>query len=141
MPKNKSHKASLKRVRITRTGLVKHNRSFGKHLRSHKSSKRLRRLRTDKFMSNPEAKRLEKLLFRRLRGRDQARATLKRSPNPELRKKLQAEKREGLKTSAAKPAAVKKAATKTGVKAGVKAATKPGIKSAPKTSTKASAKA
>lgn len=141
MPKNKSHKASLKRVRITRTGMVKHNRSFGKHLRSHKSSKRLRRLRTDKFMSNPEAKRLEKLLFRRLRGRDQARATLKRSPNPELRKKLQAEKREGLKASGAKPVAAKKAATKTGVKAATKAGAKSVAKPVAKTSTKASAKA
>lgn len=93
MPKNKSHKASLKRIRLTATGLVRHNRAFGKHLRSHKSSKRLRRLRTDKMMSNPEAKRLEKLLFRRLRGRDQARAVLRRSPNPAERKKAQAEKR------------------------------------------------
>lgn len=93
MPKNKSHKASLKRIRLTKTGKVKHNRAFGKHLRSHKSGKRLRRLRQDKFMSNPEAKRLEKLLFRRLRGRDQARATLKRSPSPAERKKAQAEKR------------------------------------------------
>jgi large subunit ribosomal protein L35 len=93
MPKNKSHKASLKRIRLTKTGKVKHNRAFGKHLRSHKSGKRLRRLRQDKFMSNPEAKRLERLLFRRLRGRDQARAALKRSPNPEQRKQMQAEKR------------------------------------------------
>jgi large subunit ribosomal protein L35 len=99
MPKNKSHKASLKRIRISKTGKVKHNRAFGKHLRSHKSGKRLRRLRTDKFMSNPEAKRLEKLLFRRLRGRDQARATLKRSPNPEQRKKMQAEKRAAAKAA------------------------------------------
>lgn len=99
MPKNKSHKASLKRIRISKTGKVKHNRAFGKHLRSHKSGKRLRRLRTDKFMSSPEAKRLEKLLFRRLRGRDQARATLKRSPNPEQRKAQRAEKRAAAKKS------------------------------------------
>lgn len=111
MPKNKSHKASLKRVRLTATGLVKHNRAFGKHLRSHKSSKRLRRLRTDKFMSNPEAKRLEKLLYTRLRGRDQARAQLKRSPSPEERKKAQAEKRASGKTS------VKKSAKKVAAKA------------------------
>ena len=82
MSKNKSHKGSLKRIRLTKTGLVRHNRAGGKHLRSHKSSKRLRRLRTDKTMSNPEAKRLERLLFRRLRGRDQARAALRRSPTP-----------------------------------------------------------
>lgn len=90
MSKNKSHKSSLKRIRLTKTGKVKHNRAFGKHLRSHKSGKRLRRLRQDKFMSNPEAKRLEKLLYRRLRGRDQARATLKKSPTPAQRKEAQA---------------------------------------------------
>ena len=93
MPKNKSHKASLKRIRLTKTGLVRHNRAFGKHLRSSKSSKRLRRLRTDKMMSNPEAKRLEKLLFRRLRGRDQTRAALRRNPTPTERKKAQADAR------------------------------------------------
>jgi large subunit ribosomal protein L35 len=93
MKKNKSHKSSLKRIRITATGLVRHKRAFGKHLRSSKSSKRLRRLRTGKSMSNPEAKRLEKLLFRRLRGRDQTRAALRRNPTPEERKKAQAEAR------------------------------------------------
>lgn len=97
MPKGKSHKSSLKRIRLTKTGKVRHNRAFGKHLRSHKSGKRLRRLRKDKFMSNPEAKRLEKLLFRRLRGRDQARAALKRSPSPEERKAALAAKRAAAK--------------------------------------------
>ena len=95
MPKNKSHKATLKRVRITKTGLVRHKRAFGKHLRSHKSGKRLRRLRTQKSMSNPEAKRLEKLLFRRLRGRDQGRAALRRNPSPEERRAAKAAKEAG----------------------------------------------
>lgn len=90
MPKNKSHKGILKRMKITKTGLVRHNRAFGKHLRSHKSAKRLRRLRQDKYLSNPEAKRLERLLYRRLRGRDQSRATLRRSPSPQERKAAQA---------------------------------------------------
>ena len=98
MPKNKSHKASLKRIRLTATGLVRHN-AFGKHLRSSKSSKRLRRLRTDKYMSNPEAKRLERLLFRRLRGRDQARATLKKSPTPQERAAARAERAKSAKAA------------------------------------------
>lgn len=106
MSKNKSHKSTLKRVRLTKTGKVRHNRAGGKHLRSHKSGKRLRRLRQDKFMANPEAKRLEKLLFRRLRGRDQARAALKRSPSPEESAKLKAEKA-AASAKAAKPAAGK----------------------------------
>ncbi len=90
MPKNKSHKGILKRMKITKTGLVRHNRAFGKHLRSHKSAKRLRRLRQDKYLSNPEAKRLERLLYRRLRGRDQSRAALRRSPSPQERRAAQA---------------------------------------------------
>mgnify|MGYP000139971906 CR=1 FL=1 len=98
MPKNKSHKGILKRMKITKTGLVRHNRAFGKHLRSSKSSDRLRRLRKDKYLSNPEAKRLERLLYRRLRGRDQARATLKRSPSPAAKKAA----REAAKASAKK---------------------------------------
>jgi large subunit ribosomal protein L35 len=92
MPKNKSHKGILKRMKISKTGMVRHNRAFGKHLRSHKSAKRLRRLRQDKYLSNPEAKRLEKLLYRRLRGRDQSRAALRRSPSPEERRAKQAER-------------------------------------------------
>lgn len=91
MPKNKSHKGTLKRVRISKTGKVRHNRAYGKHLRSHKSGKRLRRLRQDKYMSNPEAKRLERLLYRRLRGRDQSRAALRRSPSPEQKRADRAE--------------------------------------------------
>jgi len=82
MPKNKSHKGLLKRVRISKTGMVRHRSANHKHLRSGKGGKRLRQLRRDPYMANPDAKRLEKLLFRRLRGRTQARAALRRSPSP-----------------------------------------------------------
>lgn len=82
MPKNKSHKGLQKRTRVTKTGLVRHRSAFHKHLRSGKGGKRLRHLRKDPYMSNADAKRLEKLLFRRLRGRNQSRSTLKRSPSP-----------------------------------------------------------
>lgn len=93
MPKNKNHKGLLKRVRITKTGLVRHRSTNHKHLRSGKGGKRLRQLRKDSWMSNPEAKRIEKLLFRRLRGRAQSRATLKRSPSPAQRKAAAAAKK------------------------------------------------
>ena len=90
--KNKPHKGLLKRVRITKTGLVKHKRANSKHLKSGKSPNRLRRLRQDAIMSNAEAGALERQLHRRLRGRDQSRATLKRSPSPAESKALKAEK-------------------------------------------------
>jgi large subunit ribosomal protein L35 len=74
MPKNKSHKGFLKRVRISKSGKVRHRSAYHKHLSSSKTGKRLRQLRKDRYLSNPDAKRLEKLLFRRLRGRTQPRA-------------------------------------------------------------------
>ncbi|TVQ60783.1 MAG: 50S ribosomal protein L35 [Phycisphaerales bacterium] len=90
MPKNKSHKAILKRIRVTKTGLVKHKRCGGKHLRSDKPGSRLRKFRIDKFMPSGEAKRLEKMLHRRLRGRDQPRTTSRRSPSPAERAAIKA---------------------------------------------------
>lgn len=86
MPKNKSHKGLLKRIRVTKTGKVKHKPAYSGHLKSAKSAKRLRRLRSLNQLSNSEAKRFEKLLHRRLRGRDQPRSSLRRSPSPEERR-------------------------------------------------------
>jgi large subunit ribosomal protein L35 len=86
MPKNKQHKGLLKRIRISKTGKVRHVSAYRKHLRSGKGGKRLRQLRKDPYMANPDAKRLEKLLFRRLRGRTQPRTALRRSPSPQERK-------------------------------------------------------
>jgi len=85
MPKNKNHKGLLKRIRISKTGKIRHRSANHKHLRSGKGGKRLRQLRKDPYMSNPDAKRLEKLLFRRLRGRNQPRTALRRSPSPQQR--------------------------------------------------------
>lgn len=97
MPKNKPHKGLLKRMRITKTGKVSHKSAFGKHLRSSKSGKRRMRLRTTKFLAGSQAKPLEQLLHRRLRGRDQPRTALRRSPSPAQRRKMAAEKAAGEK--------------------------------------------
>lgn len=86
MAKNKRHKGTLKRVRISKTGKVRHRSAYHKHLSSHKSGKRLRQLRRDRYLANPDVKRYEKLLFVRLRGRTQPRSSLKRSPSPEERR-------------------------------------------------------
>jgi len=91
MPKNKSHKGLKKRIRVTKTGKIRHRSANHKHLRSGKGGKRLRQLRKDPYMSSADTKRLEKLLFRRLRGRDQPRAAIRRSPSPEQRKAAKAE--------------------------------------------------
>lgn len=86
MPKNKRHKGTLKRVRISKTGKVRHLSANRGHFRQGKSGKRLRQLRKDPYMAGPDAKRLEKLLFRRLRGRNQPRSAVRRSPSPEARR-------------------------------------------------------
>lgn len=88
MPKVKSHKGLLKRVKISKTGKVNHNKAGFKHLRSSKRPKRLRRLRGGSIMSTPDAKRAAKLLFMRLRGRDQPRSVIRRSPTPEQKRAL-----------------------------------------------------
>lgn len=106
--KNKPHKGLLKRIRVSKTGKVRHRSANHKHLRSGKGGKRLRQLRKDPYMSNPDAKRLEKLLFRRLRGRNQPRTALRRSPSPTERRAAQAAKAEAAKLEAAKLAAAKK---------------------------------
>lgn len=104
MSTNKPHKGLLKRMRISKTGKVKHKPSGSKHLKSHKSSKRLRGLAQDKYLWSSETKGIEMLLFRRLRGKDQPRAAVRKSPSPAERKAKQAEKRAAAKAAAAKPA-------------------------------------
>jgi large subunit ribosomal protein L35 len=86
MPKNKSHKGLLKRIRISKTGKIRHRTAGRKHLRSGKGGQKLRQYRNDPFMSSADAKRLEKLLFRRIRGREQSRTAIRRSPSPAQRK-------------------------------------------------------
>jgi large subunit ribosomal protein L35 len=97
MPKNKPHKGLSKRVRVSKTGKVRHRTAGHKHLRSGKSGKRLRSLRRDPYMADADVKRLEKLLFRRLRGRTQPRAAIRKSPSPAERKAAQAEKKAAAK--------------------------------------------
>ncbi|MBA4027693.1 MAG: hypothetical protein C0475_00860 [Planctomyces sp.] len=103
MSANKPHKGVLKRFQITKTGKVKHKSAFSKHLKSSKAPDRLRRLREDKYLTTAEAKAMERLLFRRLRGRTQPLSAIRRSPSPEESRKLKAEKQ------AARQAAVKAA--------------------------------
>ena len=96
MPKNKSHKGLLKRIRVTKTGLVKHMRCGGKHLRSDKPGSRIRQFRLDTYMTTAEAKRLEMMLHRRLRGRNAPRTALRRSPSPAESKAIKEAKKAAL---------------------------------------------
>ncbi len=94
MSTNKPHKGLLKRMKITKTGKVKHKPAGSKHLKSSKSAKRLRRLAQSKYLWSSQTKGLEELLFRRLRGKDQPRSAVRKSPSPAERKAQKAAKKE-----------------------------------------------
>ena len=51
MPKLKTHKGMKKRFKISATGKVSHKRCGSSHLNSHKSGKRIRRLRKKSFLN------------------------------------------------------------------------------------------
>ncbi len=60
--KNKPHKGLLKRVRITKSGKIKLQKAYGRHLRSHKSAKATRRFRLPTYACPADAKRLRGML-------------------------------------------------------------------------------
>ncbi len=70
MPKMKSHKALLKRVKVTARGKVKYRKAFTGHLRSHKSGNKLRQLRRKNLAKSGEIKRLGRMLHRPLTAVD-----------------------------------------------------------------------
>ncbi len=80
MPKNKSHKGLLKRVRITKSGKIKFQRAFGRHLRSHKSGQTIRSYRLPTYASDADAGRLRELLQLKVRSRRSDGAAGKASP-------------------------------------------------------------
>lgn len=50
MPKLKTHKGMKKRFKVSATGKVSHKRCGSSHLMSHKSGKRVRRMRKKAFL-------------------------------------------------------------------------------------------
>ena len=66
MPKMKSHKGLLKRVKVTANGKVKFKRSFSGHLMSHKTGQKKQQLRHSRCAKSGDIGRLEKMLHRPL---------------------------------------------------------------------------
>jgi large subunit ribosomal protein L35 len=64
MPKQKTHKGLVKRIKITARGKVKRRRSFGGHLMSGRSAKRRRKIRSSAIVQGEVAKTLKKELGR-----------------------------------------------------------------------------
>jgi len=58
MPKQKTHKATKKRFRMTATGKLKHRSAGTSHLMSRMSKKRKRQLRGTTVVNSVETKRL-----------------------------------------------------------------------------------
>lgn len=62
MPKLKTNKATAKRFRVTASGKVKRYRAGKRHLLSHMSTKRKRKLRQGAIVKSIDTPRLKKLL-------------------------------------------------------------------------------
>lgn len=70
MPKMKSHKGLLKRIKITAKGKVKFSRAGSGHLMSHKTGDEKRTLRQRTVAKRGDIKRLERMLHRPLKPAD-----------------------------------------------------------------------
>ncbi len=64
MPKNKTHKGTKKRIRLTATGKLMRQRAFGSHLLTKKSANRKRKLRKAVQTVSSDINRLRDLLGR-----------------------------------------------------------------------------
>ncbi len=64
MPKNKTHSGMKKRVKVTGSGKLLTQRAGMRHLLEHKSSRVTRRLTGTEEISQPDRKRVKKLLGR-----------------------------------------------------------------------------
>jgi large subunit ribosomal protein L35 len=62
MPKQKTHKGTAKRVKVTGTGKLVREQANNQHKFEYKSSTRKRRLDQDQVISPADTKRLKKLL-------------------------------------------------------------------------------
>ena len=70
MPKQKSHKGLLKRIRITKSKLVKFHRAGGRHLKSGKGGGLLRDYRKPVYALSADMRRLRAMLNVRVRPYD-----------------------------------------------------------------------
>lgn len=62
MPKMKSHKGAAKRFKVTGSGKIRRRQAYRSHLSEKKSSKRMRRLKDEVPLSDPDRKRIRRLL-------------------------------------------------------------------------------
>ncbi|MSR17823.1 MAG: 50S ribosomal protein L35 [Phycisphaerales bacterium] len=70
MHKPKSHKGLLKRIKISKTGLVRFGAPASRHLKSNKSGTTVQSYRKKKYATNGDMGGYERLLGRTLRSRE-----------------------------------------------------------------------
>ena len=98
--KYKPNKGMKKRLRVSGTGKVKHNHSFTSHLRSSRSSKRIRKLRRASVLFEGHAKNMREFMGMKGIRPNQIAAQRELAERAE-----KAEKAEGSEAKTAKPAA------------------------------------
>jgi large subunit ribosomal protein L35 len=64
MPKQKTHSGTKKRIKVTGSGKLMHERTHKRHLLEHKPSRRTRRLTGTVQLAPSERKRVRRLLAR-----------------------------------------------------------------------------
>ncbi len=62
MPKQKTKRASAKRFRVTKPGLIKRGKAYKSHILNKKSTKRKRNLRKGTFVSAAEQRNIKELI-------------------------------------------------------------------------------
>ncbi|RLE08717.1 50S ribosomal protein L35 [Candidatus Aerophobetes bacterium] len=62
MPKLKSHRGLMKRLKKTGKGKIKRSRAYAGHLRRKKSSKKKRKIRKSVLLSKEDTKRVKRLI-------------------------------------------------------------------------------
>ncbi len=62
MPKQKTHRGAAKRLRVTKSGLLKRAKAYKSHILNKKTTKRKRNLRKAAFVNAAEAKVMKKLI-------------------------------------------------------------------------------
>ncbi|NLK72727.1 MAG: 50S ribosomal protein L35 [Clostridiales bacterium] len=62
MPKMKTHRGAAKRIKQTKSGMLKRSKAFKSHILTKKSQKRKRNLRKAGFLSSADIKRIKRAL-------------------------------------------------------------------------------
>ena len=62
MPKQKTHKVTAKRFRVTKSGLLKRAHAYRNHMMGHKTAKQKRNLRQGGYVDPSQANTMKKLI-------------------------------------------------------------------------------